>query len=102
MKPRTDAFWERSEVPWGDSEKWKPGWFYPLPSSHDVEFEGEELTIHVAVWDLYQLEPASGPPLNRGDIVGLGLSLTFAEAVKIANRMNPRKLWTFSWAKELE
>ena len=34
--------------------------------------------------------------------IPMGLTVTFNQAIKIANKLNPEKLWTFPWAKELE
>jgi hypothetical protein len=92
-------------LPWGDSKKWKRGYYYPMTTSHDVEFEGKEETVYSAIWDCFFLDEQQfqvGMEWKAGDIDCLGLDLTFVQAVKIANRLNPEKIFTFSWAKELE
>ena len=89
------------DIWWAGSE-WKEGYWYPLPLGQDVEFDGKEITVPGS-WDLFRLDSKfkKGDTLY-GDIDGMGLDLTFHEAVKVANRINPEKLFTFSWAKELE
>jgi hypothetical protein len=86
-------------LPWDDSEKWRPGFWYPAPCSHDIEFEGVEFNVEANYWDLFRSEhPDPSHPLF-GDIECLGINTSFIEAVKIANKLNPEKLFTASWIK---
>lgn len=89
------------EVPWYNTELWLPGYWYPLTSSHDVEYLGAELTVYGAQWGLFKLDPRfkEGDPLF-GDTVSIGHDMAFQEAFRLANELNPTKLWTCSWIKE--
>ena len=91
------------DLPWGNSKEWKQGYWYPLCISHDVEFKGKEVNVESATWDLFRLDPKFKPGDKLfGDIECMDLYLNFYEAVKSANKLKQEKLWTFSWAKELE
>lgn len=94
----------KQNLPWEDSKKWRRGYWYPVPCRQDIEFEGDERTIEDAIWSLFRLDPNHLDPddMMFGDIISMRISLTFLECVKLANDLNPSKIFTFSWAKELE
>lgn len=86
----------RDELPWEDTDKWKRGWWYPLPSGGDVEFNGVEMTVESSLWDLFRLDPDK----DNGDMEPMGIDTDFYSAVKVANAINPEQLWTASWIKD--
>lgn len=89
------------KIPWINSKKWKQGHWYPIPITHDIEFEGKEFTIDWHSWDLFRLDPRFEPGHSLfGDIVPMGIDVNFITAIKIANAINPEKFWTASWIKE--
>lgn len=92
-------------TPWSNSTKWKRGYWYPEASSHDICYLNKESTVVEALWGLYKLDEEQfnpGQEWRKGDIVPFGVELNFIQAVKLANKLNPEKLFTFPWAKELE
>lgn len=84
------------KFPWDDSKKWIFGYWYPVPVNHDIEYKKKEFTVPADRWDLYTLSHAHGHEL-AGDITPMGIDVGFIACVKIANTLNPTKLWTASW-----
>lgn len=89
------------DIPWHDSKKWKPGYWYPMPLSQDIEYLGVEATIERGGWALFRLEPGiqKGDPMF-GDIDTAGPEMPFLQVVELCNLMNPTKLFTAPWIKE--
>lgn len=89
------------KLPWADSSKWKPGYWYPMPTGHDIEFNDDECTVDRACWSPFRLDPQY-PPEHKfyGDIDSMEIDADFITVVKLCNELNPEKLWTASWIKE--
>jgi hypothetical protein len=85
----------QDQLPWSDSKKWREGYWYPCPISTSVDFAGKNFEIESALWDLFRLDPAFDPtsPLF-GDIEPMMIEVTFEQAVEIANRVNPERIFS--------
>lgn len=86
------------DVPWHDINKWKAGWYYPMPGSSDICFEGEEINIEGADWTLFTLDPKKLGTEMEGDIIPI-FSGTMDMCMDLANELNPEKLWSRPWVK---